>query len=131
MEGRIIASSTGVNGVFRCGTILAVAENLRLRAGTTVFGWAMAILAAAAGLFWTADVTEVAWMEGMGGNGTGTVIATSWMAAPFLLVLLAVALVRFRNARSAVLLGWVASLPMAVALYVAAYSYSYCSIPGC
>jgi hypothetical protein len=97
-----------------------------LRAGFTVFGWAMTILAGTAMFFWLAYATEVPWMERMGANGTGTAIATAWMVAPVLLGLIAVMLYRFRDARLPVLLGWAASLPLFAGLYAVAYSYSYC-----
>ena len=102
-----------------------------MRTGMTVFGWALMLLIATALFFGTADAVEVPWMQRMGSNGTGTVIATAWMTAPLLLLLLVVALVRFRGARPAVLLGWVVSLPLFAALYVAAYDFSYCPVPGC
>jgi hypothetical protein len=102
-----------------------------VRAGFTVFGWAVTILVGTAMFFWVASATEVPWMERMGANGTGTTIATAWMVAPVLLGLVVVMLLRFRDARLPVMLGWVASLPLFAGLYAVAYSSSYCSIPGC
>lgn len=101
------------------------------RVGFTSFRWALALLIAMALFFWAADVTEVPWMERMGANGTGTVIATAWLTAGALLLLVAAVLVYFRDARLPALLGWAASLPLFVALYAVTYSYSYCAIPGC
>lgn len=108
-----------------------MAEKSRLRIATTTFGWAMVILAVAAWFFWTAYATEVPWMERLSPHGVGTVTATSWLAAPCLLLLLAIMLVRFRGARPAALLGWAASLPLFAALFLVAYNYSYCSFPAC
>lgn len=106
-------------------------ETPRWRAAFTVFGWATAILVATACFFWTALAVEVPWMQRVGGHGTGTVTATFWLTAPFLVILLGAAFLRFRDARWAVLLGWSASLPLFAALYAAGYSYSHCAVPGC
>jgi len=117
--------------VTACDTMPGMVAKTGLRAGFTVFGWAMALLAGTAMFFWVASATEVPWMERMGANGTGTTIATAWMVVPVLLALAVVMLLRFREARLPVMLGWLASLPLFAGLYALAYSYSYCSVPGC
>jgi hypothetical protein len=91
----------------------------------------MVVLAGTALFYLLAYAVEVPWMERMGSNGTGTAIATAWLTAPALLLLIAVMLIRFRETRLPALLGWTASLPLFAGLFAATYSLAYCSIPGC
>ncbi|MEU4426331.1 hypothetical protein AB0F81_37390 [Actinoplanes sp. NPDC024001] len=96
----------------------------RLRVGLSVFRWALVLLVVMAWFLWTAAAVETPWIDGLADDGTGAVIMTALIAVPLLLALLAAQLHRFRDARRAVLLGWLAVLPLFAALLVAGYQIS-------
>lgn len=92
-----------------------------LQVGGSVLRWATAILVGVTWFFWMAAAAESDWIDGLADDGTGPVIATAVLAAPLLLALLAAMLRRFHRARSAVLLSWLACLPLFGALLVAGH----------
>jgi hypothetical protein len=99
----------------------------RVRVAGSVFGRTMLVLLSIAAFFYVAFVVEVRWMENLADNGTGTLIAVSALGAGFMLLFLAVMLVRFRDAKLAAALGWALTLLPAVGLFVAGYDLSYCT----
>ncbi|MBB2946783.1 hypothetical protein FB565_006551 [Actinoplanes lutulentus] len=102
----------------------------RLRTAGGTFTWALVIMVIAAWFFYMAAGSETAWMENLTDDGTGTAVATAAIVVPFLLVLLGVRLFLFRSARLAVVLGWAASLPLFLGLYLAARDAVYCLTCG-
>lgn len=75
--------------------------------------------------FWMAAVVESDWIDGLADDGTGPVIAAAVLAVPLLLALLVAMLRRFRGARRAVLLSWLAGLPLFGALLIAGHHLTY------
>ncbi|MEU4155020.1 hypothetical protein [Actinoplanes sp. NPDC026670] len=93
-----------------------------MRVTASVFGRTMWVVAGAIPFWYTAYASEVAWMEDLTENGTGTVFATAGLWAVFLVLFLAAMLWRFPRARTAAVAGWALSLLPAAALVVWAYS---------
>ncbi|MFF0379102.1 hypothetical protein [Actinoplanes missouriensis] len=93
----------------------------RVRTATGTFTWAAVILLIASWFFFMAASVETPWIDNMTADGTGPLVVTIAMTVPFLLVLLGVRLFLYRTARTAVLLGWAASIPLFAALTVVAH----------
>ncbi|BEL08422.1 hypothetical protein Q0Z83_066130 [Actinoplanes sichuanensis] len=93
-----------------------------MRVTASVFGRTMWVIAGAVPFWYMAHGAEVAWMENLTDDGTGTVYATAGLWAIFLVLFLGAMLWRFPRARTAAVAGWALSLLPAAGLAVWAYS---------
>lgn len=105
--------------------VAMIGEERGLRVTASVFGRTLWVIAGAIPFFYLAARAEVAWMEGLSDNGTGSVIGTALTWAVLLALFLGAMLYRFRGAKIAAASGWALSLLPAVGLFALLYSCMY------
>ncbi|MBO3736751.1 hypothetical protein [Actinoplanes flavus] len=105
--------------------VAMIGDERGLRVAASVFGRTLWVIAGAVPFFYMVAGAEVAWMERLSDNGTGSVIGTALIWAVLLALFLGAMLFRFRGARIAAVSGWALSLLPAVGVFALLYGYMY------